>query len=104
MVDTLSANEDDNGKEAVFAARDLTKIYQMGDVAVHALNGANIDLWPSEFVVLLGPSGSGKSTLLNILGGLVRQDIKAGGESERCSFIVFAFQPDAAIHHRNKFG
>ncbi|MCC7035274.1 MAG: ABC transporter ATP-binding protein, partial [Acidobacteria bacterium] len=42
----------------------------MGEVEVHALRGVDFDLYPREFVVLLGPSGSGKSTLLNILGGL----------------------------------
>lgn len=54
----------------VFVARNLTKVYPMGDVEVHALRGVDFDLYPREFVVLLGPSGSGKSTLLNILGGL----------------------------------
>lgn len=55
---------------AVFQARGITKIYRMGEVEVQALRGVDLDLFPSEFVVLLGPSGSGKSTLLNILGGL----------------------------------
>src|SRR5688572_24610561 len=55
---------------AVFQARKITKIYQMGDVRVEALRGVDVDLFAHEFVVLLGPSGSGKSTLLNILGGL----------------------------------
>ena len=54
----------------VFEVRDLTKIYKMGEVEVHALRGVNLELYPGELIVLLGPSGSGKSTLLNILGGL----------------------------------
>jgi putative ABC transport system ATP-binding protein len=54
----------------VFSAREITKVYHMGEVEVHALRGITVELRESEFVVLLGPSGSGKSTLLNILGGL----------------------------------
>ncbi len=56
--------------DTVFRARGLTKVYEMGEVRVHALRGVDLDLYSSELVVLLGPSGSGKSTLLNILGGL----------------------------------
>lgn len=58
------------GTRSVFCARGITKIYHMGEVDVPALRGVDLDLFESEFVVLLGPSGSGKSTLLNILGGL----------------------------------
>ena len=62
---------------AVVCARGLTKVYQMGEVEVHALRGVDIDLCDGEFVVLLGASGSGKSTLLNILGGL---DVPTSGQ------------------------
>ena len=62
----------------VFIARGLTKVYKMGEVEVHALRGVDLDIYASEFVVLLGPSGSGKSTLLNILGGL---DTPSGGSA-----------------------
>ena len=59
-----------DARESVFLARDITKVYHMGEVEVHALRGVSLDLLESEFLVLLGPSGSVKSTLLNILGGL----------------------------------
>ena len=57
-------------EETVFRVVDLAKVYLMGEIEVHALRGANLEIYSKELVVLLGPSGSGKSTLLNIIGGL----------------------------------
>jgi putative ABC transport system ATP-binding protein len=53
-----------------FRMQGVTKVYPMGMIEVRALDGVDLELYPREFVVLLGASGSGKSTLLNILGGL----------------------------------
>jgi putative ABC transport system ATP-binding protein len=64
-------------RTVVFRARAVTKVYEMGEVRVHALRGIDLDLYAGELVVLLGASGSGKSTLLNILGGL---DTATSGE------------------------
>lgn len=61
----------------VFQIRRISKVYQMGDIDVHALRHVDLDLYCGELVVLLGASGSGKSTLLNIMGGL---DIPTSGE------------------------
>ena len=60
-----------------FVARGVSKVYQMGDVKVHALRSVDLELYDGELVVILGASGSGKSTLLNILGGL---DVPTSGE------------------------
>lgn len=65
-----ASNQTLQDNEAVFCVKGLTKVYDMGEVKVHALRGIDLDLFQGELVVLLGASGSGKSTLLNILGGL----------------------------------
>ncbi|KKM08928.1 macrolide ABC transporter ATP-binding protein [Clostridiales bacterium PH28_bin88] len=56
--------------EAILEGRKVSKWYQMGEVRVEALKGAEFQIYQGEFVVVLGPSGSGKSTLLNVMGGM----------------------------------
>ncbi len=54
--------------------KDVTKIYQIGDERVHALDHVSLHVSPHEFVSIIGPSGSGKSTLMNIVGCLDTAD------------------------------
>jgi len=70
--------------EWVVEANDITKVYQMGEIEVHALRGLSVNIAPGEIVSIMGPSGSGKSTLMNILGCLDRPtsgDYSLNGES-----------------------
>lgn len=50
--------------------KDISKVYDMGEVKVEALKKTSLNIYQGELLVILGPSGSGKSTLLNIIGGM----------------------------------
>jgi putative ABC transport system ATP-binding protein len=58
--------------EQVIEARELTKVYKMGTIDVHALRGVSFNITKGEVVSIMGPSGSGKSTLMNLIGCLDR--------------------------------
>jgi putative ABC transport system ATP-binding protein len=92
--------------EHIISARDLRKVYHVGEVDVHALRGVNLDVDRGEFLSIVGHSGSGKSTLFNIIGGLTPptsgtiyvdgRDLRQMSESDRTNLrktsIGFVFQ------------
>ena len=95
--------------------KNITKIYQVGDQKVPALNGINLTFRKNEFVSILGPSGCGKTTTLNIIGGLDRYtngDLLIDNKSTksfkdqdwdayRNNIIGFVFQNYNLISHLN---
>ncbi len=83
----------------VVDAKDITKVYQMGEVEVHALRGLSIKIAPGEVLSIMGPSGSGKSTLMNILGCL---DRPTSGEYSLNGESVAALTDDQLADIRNR--
>ena len=89
-------------KLPVFIARGLSKVYGAGETQVIALRDVNLDIWPGEFLVLLGPSGSGKSTVLNILGGL---DAASQGSARWCEHeLTLATDAELTAYRREHVG
>jgi putative ABC transport system ATP-binding protein len=79
--------------------RDVTKIYRMGDLEVHALRGVSLQVYPGELMAIMGASGSGKSTLMNMIGCL---DTPSKGEYWLNGKLVSEMDDDELAHIRNK--
>ena len=63
---------DTSGKTPVIRLENIFKTYDLGEVQVQAVRGISLEIYPGEFVAIMGASGSGKSTVMNILGCLDR--------------------------------
>ncbi len=85
--------------QAVVSCRDLTKTYIMGEQSLQVLRGVSFDVWPGEFVAIMGPSGSGKSTLLNLIGAL---DTPTSGSLTIGGTDVSGLSGDELAHLRNR--
>lgn len=79
--------------------KNLHRIYQTGDTAVHALDGVSFTVGQGEFISIIGSSGSGKSTLMNILGCL---DTPTSGEYRLNGVCVGALDDKALSAIRNR--
>ena len=87
------------GEGEVIVVEDLWKTYQMGEQAVHALQGINLSIRHNEYVAIMGPSGSGKSTLMNLIGCL---DTPSRGQYWLNKHLVSALDDDQLARIRNK--
>ncbi len=83
----------------VIEARDLCKVYKMGEVEVHALCGVSLNIQRGEVLAIMGPSGSGKSTLMNLLGCL---DRPTSGEYRLDGELVSRMSNDQLALVRNR--
>ncbi len=86
----------------IISLRDITKTFSRSEVAIPVLNGVSLDIYPGEYVAIMGASGSGKTTLMNVLGCL---DRPTSGSYVFAGEEVATLDADQrALLRRNAFG
>jgi putative ABC transport system ATP-binding protein len=83
----------------IISVRHLVKVYQMGELEVHALRGIDLDIHRGDFVAVMGKSGSGKSTFMNIIGCL---DVPTKGEYSLDGVDIRSLSKDQLAGLRNR--
>ena len=86
-------------QEQVIRVENLTKVYQMGEIEVHALRGVSFNVKKGEVLAIMGPSGSGKSTLMNMIGCL---DVPTEGDYYLEGELVSTLNDDQLALVRNR--
>ena len=86
-------------QDKVIHVENLTKVYQMGEIEVHALRGVSFSVRKGEVLAIMGPSGSGKSTLMNMIGCL---DIPTDGDYFLEGELVSTLNDDELATVRNQ--
>jgi putative ABC transport system ATP-binding protein len=85
--------------DTLIAARDISKIYTVGEQTVRALDGVSLSIGLGEFVAIMGPSGSGKSTMMNLIGAL---DVPTSGVMELDGRNIAQLSSDELADLRNR--
>ena len=86
-------------QDDVIRVENLTKVYQMGEIEVHALRGVSFSVHQGEVLAIMGPSGSGKSTLMNMIGCL---DVPSSGDYYLEGELVSELDEDQLALVRNQ--
>ena len=99
MFARFKSKKPEDSSEHSIRIVDLSKVYHMGDVEVHALRGIDLEVKKGELVAIMGPSGSGKSTMMNIIGCL---DTPTSGDYYIDGIQVSKLNDDQLAEIRNK--